>query len=30
MLFAISGYPARGGLAGNVLLAFGLDSDARK
>jgi polyvinyl alcohol dehydrogenase (cytochrome) len=30
MLFAISGYPARGGLGGNVLLAFGLDSDARK
>jgi len=30
MLFAISGYPARGGLPGNVLLAFGLDSDARK
>jgi polyvinyl alcohol dehydrogenase (cytochrome) len=30
MLFTVSGYPARGGLAGNVLLAFGLDSDARK
>src|SRR6202167_1276907 len=30
MLFAISGYPARGGLAGNVLLAFGLDSEVRK
>jgi polyvinyl alcohol dehydrogenase (cytochrome) len=30
MLFAISGYPARGGLPGNVLLAFGLDSDERK
>ena len=30
MLFAVSGYPARGGLPGNVLLAFGLDSDARK
>jgi polyvinyl alcohol dehydrogenase (cytochrome) len=30
MLFAISGYPARGGLPGNVLLAFGLDSDVRK
>jgi len=30
MLFAISGYPARGGLPGNVLLAFGLDSDAGK
>jgi polyvinyl alcohol dehydrogenase (cytochrome) len=29
MLFAISGYPARGGLPGNVLLAFGLE-DARK
>ncbi len=25
MLFAISGYPARGGIPGNVLLAFGLD-----
>jgi hypothetical protein len=22
MLFAVSGYPARGGLPGNVLLAF--------
>jgi polyvinyl alcohol dehydrogenase (cytochrome) len=30
MLFTISGYPARGGLPGNVLLAFGLDSDVRK
>jgi len=30
MLFAISGYPARGGLPGNVLLAFGLDSDIGK
>lgn len=30
MLFAISGYPARGGLPGNVLLAFGLDSEERK
>jgi polyvinyl alcohol dehydrogenase (cytochrome) len=30
MLFSISGYPARGGLPGNVLLAFGLDGDARK
>jgi polyvinyl alcohol dehydrogenase (cytochrome) len=30
MLFAISGYPSRGGLAGNVLLAFGLDSEVRK
>src|SRR5262249_51449738 len=25
MLFTVSGYPARGGLPGNVLLAFGLD-----
>lgn len=25
MLFAISGYPSRGGIGGNVLLAFGLD-----
>lgn len=25
MLFTISGYPARGGIPGNVLLAFGLD-----
>jgi len=25
MLFTLSGYPARGGLAGNVLLAFGVD-----
>jgi polyvinyl alcohol dehydrogenase (cytochrome) len=30
MLFAISGYPARGGLPGNVLLAFGLDGEAGK
>jgi polyvinyl alcohol dehydrogenase (cytochrome) len=30
MLFTISGYPARGGLAGNVLLAFGLDSEVGK
>jgi polyvinyl alcohol dehydrogenase (cytochrome) len=30
MLFAVSGYPARGGLPGNVLLAFGLDSDVPK
>jgi hypothetical protein len=30
MLFAISGYPARGGLPGNVLLAFGLDSEVQK
>jgi polyvinyl alcohol dehydrogenase (cytochrome) len=30
MLFSISGYPARGGMPGNVLLAFGLDGDARK
>ncbi len=30
MLFTISGYPARGGLPGNVLLAFGLDSEAGK
>jgi polyvinyl alcohol dehydrogenase (cytochrome) len=30
MLFAISGYPARGGLPGNVLLAFGLDSEVHK
>jgi hypothetical protein len=30
MLFAISGYPARGGLPGNVLLAFGLDSEVPK
>jgi polyvinyl alcohol dehydrogenase (cytochrome) len=29
MLFSVSGYPARGGMPGNVLLAFGLDSDAR-
>ena len=25
MLFAVSGYPARGGLPGNVLLAFALE-----
>jgi polyvinyl alcohol dehydrogenase (cytochrome) len=25
MLFAVSGYPARGGIPGNVLLAFGVD-----
>src|SRR5213596_3470436 len=25
MLFAVSGYPARGGLGGNVLLAFGVE-----
>jgi polyvinyl alcohol dehydrogenase (cytochrome) len=25
MLFTLSGYPARGGLPGNVLLAFGLE-----
>jgi polyvinyl alcohol dehydrogenase (cytochrome) len=30
MLFTVSGYPARGSMPGNVLLAFGLDSDARK
>jgi polyvinyl alcohol dehydrogenase (cytochrome) len=30
MLFTISGYPARGGLPGNVLLAFGLDSEPGK
>jgi polyvinyl alcohol dehydrogenase (cytochrome) len=30
MLFAISGYPGRGGVPGNVLLAFGLDSEVRK
>jgi polyvinyl alcohol dehydrogenase (cytochrome) len=24
MLFTVSGYPARGGMPGNVLLAFGL------
>ncbi len=30
MLFTVSGYPARGGLPGNVLLAFGLDSGERK
>ena len=30
MLFVVSGYPARGGLPGNVLLAFGLDSEAGK
>lgn len=27
MLFAVSGYPARGGMPGNVLLAFGLDAE---
>ncbi len=27
MMFAVSGYPARGSLPGNVLLAFGLDSE---
>ena len=30
MLFTVSGYPARGGLPGNVLLAFGLDSEVHK
>jgi polyvinyl alcohol dehydrogenase (cytochrome) len=30
MLFAVSGYPARGGLPGNVLLAFGTDQEVRK
>jgi len=25
MLFSVSGYPARGGMGGNVLLAFGLE-----
>ena len=30
MLFTVSGYPARGSLPGNVLLAFGLDSEARQ
>jgi hypothetical protein len=25
MLFAVSGYPARGGVPGNVLLAFSLE-----
>ena len=30
MLFTVSGYPARGGLPGNVLLAFGLDGDTGK
>ncbi len=29
MLFTVSGYPARGGLPGNVLLAFGLEEAAR-
>jgi polyvinyl alcohol dehydrogenase (cytochrome) len=29
MLFAVSGYPARGGMPGNVLLAFGLDAESR-
>ena len=27
MMFSVSGYPARGSLPGNVLLAFGLDSE---
>jgi polyvinyl alcohol dehydrogenase (cytochrome) len=30
MLFTVSGYPARGSIPGNVLLAFALDSDAVK
>jgi polyvinyl alcohol dehydrogenase (cytochrome) len=30
MLFTVSGYPARGGMPGNVLLAFGLDAETRK
>jgi polyvinyl alcohol dehydrogenase (cytochrome) len=30
MLFTVSGYPARGALPGNVLLAFGLDTEAGK
>jgi len=30
MLFTVSGYPARGGLPGNVLLAFGLDEERRR
>jgi polyvinyl alcohol dehydrogenase (cytochrome) len=30
MLFTVSGYPVRGGLAGNVLLAFGLDEETQK
>lgn len=30
MLFTVSGYPARGGLPGNVLLAFGLDAEAHQ
>ena len=25
MLFSLSGYPARGGMGGNVLLAFGIE-----
>jgi len=25
MLFSVSGYPARGGMGGNVLLAFGVE-----
>ncbi len=30
MMFAVSGYPARGSLPGNVLLAFGLDPEESK
>ena len=30
MVFAVSGYPARGGMPGNVLLAFGVDPEVRK
>jgi polyvinyl alcohol dehydrogenase (cytochrome) len=30
MLFTVSGFPARGGLPGNVLLAFGLDAQAQR
>ncbi|HEX5227456.1 MAG TPA: PQQ-binding-like beta-propeller repeat protein [Bryobacteraceae bacterium] len=30
MVFTVSGYPARGGMPGNVLLAFGLEDQARK
>jgi len=30
MLFTVSGYPARGGMPGNVLLAFGVDAETRK
>ena len=29
MLFTVSGYPARGGMGGNVLLAFGVDSETK-